>query len=101
MNNLFSKITEWGIERNLHTQDPKIQAVKLLEEIGELASGLNRNDLAMIKDSIGDAVVVLTILCSQLNLSIEECIELAYNVIKDRKGKLINGTFVKQEDLHD
>lgn len=96
---LLEKIRFWAEERNLHTADPKAQLCKLLEEVGELASGLNRNNLDLIKDSIGDTIVVLQILCLQLSLDFNECLQLAYNEIKDRKGKMIDGVFVKESDL--
>jgi NTP pyrophosphatase (non-canonical NTP hydrolase) len=89
----------WAIERGLDKANPINQLSKLLEEIGELASGVNKNDRTKIVDSIGDTYVVLTILAMQLNLDIETCIAYAYNEIKNRKGKLVNGIFVKEEDL--
>ena len=73
--------------------------VKLLEEAGELATGINKDKRELIIDSIGDVYVVLVILCMQLGLDINDCIKAAYEEIKDRKGKMINGTFVKEEDL--
>lgn len=96
---IFKKIRQWAEDRNLQTGDPKGQILKLLEESGELASGLAKNNDEVIKDSIGDIIVVLTVLSLQLGISIEDCIALAYNEIKDRKGKLINGVFVKESDL--
>ena len=79
--------------------DTKSQMVKLLEEAGELAEGINKNKKDLIVDSIGDVYVVLVILCMQLDLDINDCIKVAYEEIKDRKGKLVNGLFVKEEDL--
>lgn len=73
--------------------------LKLFEELGEVASGMARNDLEEVKDGIGDTLVVLIGLSMQLDLDITECLELAYNEIKDRKGKLIDGIFVKEDDL--
>ena len=96
---LIKKIQNWSKERNLHIADPKAQFTKLIEEIGELATGLNKQNNALIEDSIGDSLVVLIILCQQLGFDLKECLETAYNEIKDRKGKMINGTFVKEEDL--
>lgn len=92
-------IKKWAIDRNLTSGDPKSQMVKLLEEAGKLATGVNKNKQDLIVDSIGDVYVVLVILCMQLGLDINDCIKSAYNEIKDRKGKMINGTFVKEEDL--
>ena len=73
--------------------------VKIMEEIGELANGINKGRKEQIIDSIGDVYVVLVILCMQLGLDINDCIKVAYNEIKDRKGEMVNGTFVKEEDL--
>lgn len=69
------------------------------EEVGEVAAGLARGNIDEVKDGIGDVVVVLTILSMQLGTSIEECTTIAYNEIKDRRGKLIDGVFVKESDL--
>lgn len=96
---LTKKIEKWAIERNLHTADPTKQTVKLGEEFGELCQGIAKNNIDQVKDSIGDMYVVLTILSMQLGLNIEDCITRAYAEIKDRKGKMINGVFVKEEDL--
>nr|DAG96494.1 MAG TPA: NTP-PPase-like protein [Herelleviridae sp.] len=92
-------IKKWAEDRNLQTGNPQGQIMKLLEEAGELASGVAKINEPVIKDSVGDIFVVLTVLCLQLDIDIEECIDLAYNEIKDRKGKLIDGVFVKEEDL--
>ena len=99
MEELIKKVQEWSKERNLHTSSPKSQMCVLIEEIGELAKGINKQNNALIEDSIGDSLVVLIILCQQLGLDLKECLETAYNEIKDRKGKIINGTFVKETDL--
>lgn len=96
---LTEKIRQWFRDRNLDTADPKAQALKLMEEVGELAEGLAKDRPERVKDSIGDAYVVLTGLSLQLGLNMEECIELAYNEIKDRKGKMVDGIFVKESDL--
>lgn len=96
----FINIRGWAHARNLvHGSTPEKQFVKLSEEIGELAAGLARSDHRKIVDSIGDAVVVLTILAEQMNINIEDCIEMAYEEIKDRKGKMVNGVFIKEQDL--
>ena len=95
---ITDKIREWSIERNLHVADPNKQALKLGEELGELFEGLVKGNEDLIKDSIGDIYVVLTILSQQLGFTIEECIETAYDEIKDRKGKMIGGVFVKESD---
>lgn len=93
------KIKKWFKDRNLDRADPKSQMLKLMEETGELAEGIAKNRPDQIKDSIGDIYVVLTGLSIQLGYNIEECIEAAYEEIKDRKGKMIDGVFVKESDL--
>lgn len=164
------KIEQWVIERNLQTQDPRVQNCKVDEEFGEICEGIKEKDEIKIKDGIGDVFVTLiclnmqlnacvkvnesinfaiinyfdlnfnyvdqyfivneinihkgklsqsilknkyenhkininmvidwiTYLCLNLGLQVDDCLNLAYNEIKDRKGKLINGTFVKESDL--
>ena len=97
---MFGNIRQWAEDRNLiegSTADKQLG--KLIEEIGELAAGIARKDKDRVIDGIGDAVGVLTILSAQHGVMIEDCIEAAWNEIKDRKGKMIDGVFVKQEDL--
>lgn len=91
-----TKIKKWAVDRGLDQADPKSQMIKLVEEVGELASGLAKNKEHVIIDSIGDIYVVLTILSMQLGLDVETCIKSAYEEIKDRKGKMVNGIFIKQ-----
>lgn len=93
------KIKQWIHDRNLHTQNPKIQMCKVMEELGELAKAINKNDIDEQIDSIGDTVVTLVCISEQLGLDFHDCINSAYEVIKDRKGQVINGVFVKEEDL--
>lgn len=96
----FDPIRTWAKDRNLiDGSDAKSQTVKLMEEVGELASGVAKNKIDVVADSIGDCVVVLTILAEQHGLTIEDCIADAYQEIKDRKGRMISGVFVKEEDL--
>ena len=70
-----------------------------MEEAGELAQAILKNDEPEVIDAIGDMVVVLTNLAELRGYNIEKCIDSAYNVIKSRQGKMVNGTFVKQESL--
>ena len=94
-----AKIIQWAVDRGLDKVDPSKQAVKLMEEVGELAGGLARDNMDVIKDSLGDIYVVMVILALRLGIDLQGAIDSAYDVIKDRKGKLINGVFIKQEDL--
>lgn len=96
---LIKKVEQWFVDRGLDKADPTKQMLKLFEELGEVASGMARNNLEEIQDGIGDTLVVLIGLSMQLGLDITECLNVAYNEIKDRKGKLVNGVFVKEEDL--
>jgi len=93
----FDLIREWADERGLYENgDPKTQALKLVEEVGETCRAILKEDLPETIDGIGDCVVVLTNLAELVGYPIEKCIESAYNEIKNRKGKMANGTYVKQ-----
>jgi len=93
---IFKDIRQWADERGLYDHgDPFTQYIKLSEEFGELAKGLLKSDEDEIVDAIGDMVVVLTNLAHQCGTDIETCIKSAYDVISKRTGKMINGTFVK------
>lgn len=156
---LITNVQQWSIDRGLDKADSKKQMLKLYEEFGELASGLAKGNKEVVKDSIGDVVVVLIILAQQQglekisdfniicdylqpsnlmpqasetiglislrvrrtkgeieepivrlishlrtiaryeNLKFEDCLSQAWNEIKDRKGKQIDGVWVKEEDL--
>jgi len=92
----FDKIRLWAEDRGLyHKGDPKTQTLKLMEEAGEICRAVLKKDEEQIIDGIGDCVVVLTNLAHLAGTSIEECIDSAYNEIKDRTGKMSNGTFKK------
>tara|TARA_R110000851_G_scaffold331912_1_gene506908 strand:+ start:1375 stop:1713 length:339 start_codon:yes stop_codon:yes gene_type:complete len=95
---LFSKIVEWAQDRNLiNGATSKDQCLKLVQEVGELSDSLCKKKSPI--DDIGDCIVCLTILAEQQGLTMQECIEHAYNDIKDRKGTMIDGVFVKDSDL--
>jgi len=94
--NHFDLIRKWASERGLYKKgDPKTQALKLVEEVGETCRAILKGNQTDIEDGIGDCVVVLTNLAHLCNTDIEHCIESAYNEIKDRTGKMSNGTFKK------
>lgn len=119
MNELIEKVEQWAKDRNIVDGCPAIkQAYKTLEECGELIEAVSAlsvvEDLKFnydmkspieveqahyngkIQDAIGDIIVTLIIQCAMQGVSLEECLRGAYNEIKDRKGKLINGQFVKE-----
>ena len=93
----FDLIREWADERGLYENgDTKTQALKLVEEVGETCRAILKEDYEEVVDGIGDCVVVLTNLAELQGVSIEMCIDAAYEEIKNRKGKMANGTYVKQ-----
>ena len=99
---LAHRVEQWAKERGLDNPDNSTaQALKLFEEAGELAQAHLKEREQDGKDAVGDILVVLTIYCQQKGWSIAECFGLAYNEIKNRKGKMVNGSFVKSEDLKD
>ena len=92
----FDLIREWADERGLYDNgDPKTQALKLVEEVGETCRAILKEDYDEVVDGIGDCVVVLTNLAELMDVSIEECIASAYGEIKNRTGKMVNGTYKK------
>jgi NTP pyrophosphatase (non-canonical NTP hydrolase) len=96
----FDLIRQWASDRNLvKGGDAKSQLLKTMSELGELADGINKQRPTEIKDSIGDVVVTLVIIAEQCGLTIEECIKHAYEEIKDRKGRLVDGVFIKEGDV--
>ena len=97
-NNIFNDIRDWAEVRGIYEKgDVKTQTLKLVEEAGELSKAVLNQNQEEIIDAIGDCVVVLTNLAHLADTSIEQCMELAYNVISERKGEMINGTFVKEQ----
>jgi NTP pyrophosphatase (non-canonical NTP hydrolase) len=97
--NRLDDIRQWATDRNLILgSTPPAQMLKLTEEVGELAAALARGYKAAAVDGLGDAVVVLTILAAQIGVDLEDCIEHAWHQIKDRKGRMIDGIFVKDAE---
>ena len=98
MEELVAKIAQWHRDRNLiDGSTDKDQYMKLIQEAGELSDNICKG--RPIKDDIGDMMVVLINIATRNNLTITECLEEAYNDIKDRKGRMIDGVFVKEADL--
>lgn len=91
------RVRQWAIDRNLiKGSKPKDQLAKGAEELGELASGIIRGDMAKIEDSIVDVVVVMRIIAEQYGIDWYQCLEKGWDQIKDRKGWTIDGVFVKE-----
>ena len=92
------KVIQWGEARGIvQNATAQSQAIKTLEEVTELFDALNKNDMDAAKDAIGDIVVTLIMVCAVLDVDLTECLEGAYDEIKNRKGYLTKeGIFVKQ-----
>lgn len=99
LDQLVEQVQQWSIDKDLHNGNPDRQALKFYEEAGEVASALSRGQMDALKDGIGDTVVTLIILAQQHDMTLQECLQYAYDEIKGRKGKTINGTFIKEADL--
>lgn len=92
-------VRRWGEKKGLDQADPSKQFIKVTEEIGEIAAALARDNRNDLEDALGDTVVTLIILAEQKGLALEDCLTVAYNVIKDRNGEMKDGVFIKSEDL--
>ena len=94
----FEQIRQWAVERGLYEKgDSKTQTLKLMEEVGETARAILKSDEPEVKDGLGDILVVLINLSHLCGYKLEDCLAEAYSVISKRKGKMINGTFQKDE----
>lgn len=97
---LIDKVNEWAISHGLDKGNPKVEWMKVTEEVGEIRDVfLKPHDFAdpewSLKDAIGDSIVTLVVLCLQLGYDVEECLTIAYNDIKDRQGVMIDDNFIK------
>ena len=94
---LIEEIIKWGQDKDI--DNPDKQTIKLMEECGELAHEISRGryNSEEVKDAIGDIGVVLIILADILGTDFGVCLNMAYEAIKDRKGKTVDGSFVKED----
>lgn len=100
MDDLLRKVEQWAADRNLILgSTPEAQLKKLYEEVGEIEDALLDGDNEALVDGIGDCLVVLTILAKMTGYTAEYCLGEAYSEIKDRKGKMHQGVFVKEQDF--
>lgn len=99
MNELIQNVLRWGIDKNIIGENGKGtrygQADKMLEEANETHMAVNTHDLREVKDGIGDTVVTLILLADMYGWTLEECLQVAYDVISKRTGKMVDGVFVK------
>ena len=98
MKSLIEKVEQWHWDRNLiDGATDKDQVLKLIQEVGELSDNVcKQQDIA---DDIGDCLVILINIAVRNGLTLEHCLEVAYHDIKNRKGKMVDGIFVKEDDL--
>ena len=100
MENLIKQVEQWSIDKGLDKGNSFTQYAKSSEEMGEVAAALCRNDIDELRDGIGDVIVTLVILAQQNNMTLYECLEQAYEEIKDRTGVMSkDGSFIKEQDL--
>ena len=93
------RVVRWAAARNLiHESDARAQTIKLGEEFGELCAAIARGKTDEAMDAMGDMTVVLTILAAQLGTTIEACQDAAWEQIKDRKGRMVDGVFVEEAE---
>ena len=96
---MFNLIRKWARDRNLiEGATTQAQMLKMTEEVGELAHAIARGKTDEARDAVGDCVVVLTILSAQMGFGIEDAIDEAYITIKNRKGRMVDGIWVKDEN---
>ena len=94
---LVKLIEQWHEDRNLIAgSTDKDQVLKLIQELGELSDSVCKEK--DMKDDLGDMLVVMINIMKRNNITIEECLQKAYDDIKDRKGRMIDGIFVKEGD---
>ena len=94
---LIEKVKCWHYDRNLiKGSTDKDQYLKLIQEAGELSDNICKGQ--DIRDDIGDMLVVLINIAERNNLSLTDCLETAWDDIKDRKGRMVDGVFVKESD---
>ena len=91
------EVLHWANERGLLKPENHLKQMgKMVSEVGELCDAIIKDDKNGQIDGIGDVLVTLIILANQLGYDIEDCLEVAYTEIKNRKGETINGTFIKE-----
>ena len=96
MEKLISKVSQWHHDRNLiDGATSKDQVLKLVQEVGELSDSVCKQQ--DIRDDVGDIMVILINIVERAGITLDECLDVAYDDIKDRKGKMVDGIFVKDE----
>jgi len=96
--NVEMKIIQWAEARRIiPNSTPEVQLLKAMSEMGELADATIKNDEEAIVDSVGDVMVCLINYCALQDINLVDCMEVAYDQIKNRRGTLLpNGVFQKE-----
>ena len=98
---LIDNVVGWAADKNiLKPENAAKQMLKVMEEVGETAGALAKNKQEELKDGIGDAFVTLIILAKQVGMEPADCLEAAWNEIKNRTGKTVNGVFIKDQYMN-
>ena len=98
MREIVKKVIDWGKDKGiLPDAAPEKQFEKTIEEVLELHRAIVTNDSLELIDAIGDIQVTLILQCELQGLDFDECLESAYDVIKHRSGKMVDGKFVKDD----
>lgn len=96
---LCRQVKKWHRARNLiEGATDKDQICKLIQEVGELSDNVCKGK--DIRDDVGDIMVVLINIAERNELSMTECLQQAYDDIKDRRGMMVDGIFIKESDEH-
>ena len=101
MNRLIIAVRLWAEEKGLVSADPAVQFMKMSEELGEVAQAYTRNLRDELEMELGDLLITIVIFAEQNGINLENALKKAYEKIANRNGKVIGGTFIKEEDLYD
>ena len=94
-----NNLKRWAEERDLLTKDPHVQFTKIVEELGETSAAYNKQKHTELVDSIGDLLVTIVVFAHQVGIDPQEAYNYAWKQIANRKGKTVNGVFIKAADL--
>jgi NTP pyrophosphatase (non-canonical NTP hydrolase) len=90
-------IANWAEEKGLlNPEFASKQFMKIQEELGELASAIIKEDIDKEIDGFADVLITIIVLAWQRNINLKHALNMGWNEIKDRKGELKNGSFVKE-----
>ena len=93
---LKSNVLDWAESRGIFdSSDPKTQCLKFVSEAGELADNIAKGDHYAALDDLGDILVTLILLSEMIDTDLMVCLESAYETIRKRQGRMVNGVFVK------